>query len=173
MNSVKANAKNIGIKIEENDDTMTVTITDDGCGMSPEILQRVTDPFCTSRTTRKVGLGIPFYKLAAEQTGGTLDIVSKTKQFETDESGTTVTAVFNKKHIDCLPLGDIVSTVCTLIQGSPEIDFLFTHRIFEREISLSTLEMREMLSEVPLNSPEVLLWVTQYLNEQYNEIKNN
>ena len=126
-NSVKAGAANIGIIITETDDEMKIEITDDGCGMTDEMLQRVTDPFCTTRTTRKVGLGIPFYKLAAEQTGGSLSIVSKTKTSESDTSGTTVTAVFIKTHIDCLPLGDIVSTVCTLIQGSPNIDFEFSH----------------------------------------------
>lgn len=168
-NSVKAGADNIIIKLEENDEDLKVTITDDGCGMSSEMVARVTDPFCTTRTTRKVGLGIPFYKLAAEQTGGTFEIISKPKSQESDLSGTTVTAVFKKKHIDCLPLGDVISTVSTLIQGSPEIDFVFLHEYNGKKVFLSTAEMRELLADVPLNSPEVLVWVRDFLEEQYNE----
>ncbi len=167
MNSVKAKAKNVEIAISETDEVMTVRITDDGTGMTKEMVERVTDPFCTTRTTRKVGLGIPFYKLAAEQTGGEIKITSKVKDELSQQSGTTVTATFIKTHIDCLPLGDIVSTVCTLIQGSPDIDFVFTHNA----VRLSTLELREVLGDVPLSSPEVLGWISEYLKEQYNEMK--
>ncbi len=167
MNSVKAKAKNVEIAISETDEVMTVIITDDGTGMTEEMVKRVTDPFCTTRTTRKVGLGIPFYKLAAEQTGGELKITSKIKDDESQKSGTTVVATFIKTHIDCLPLGDIVSTVCTLIQGSPDIDFVFTHNA----VRLSTCELREVLGDVPLSSPEVLGWISEYLKEQYNEMK--
>lgn len=167
MNSVRAKARNIEIAISETDEVMTVRITDDGVGMTKDMVERVTDPFCTTRTTRKVGLGIPFYKLAAEQTGGEFKISSKTKDEHSQMSGTTVIATFIKTHIDCLPLGDIVSTVCTLIQGSPDIDFVFTHNT----VRLSTPELREVLGHVPLSSPEVLVWISEYLKEQYNEMK--
>ena len=166
MNSVKAGSTLISIGIEENDTEMVITITDNGCGMDEDMLKRVTDPFCTSRTTRKVGLGIPFYKLAAEQTGGTLEIVSKVREKDGDISGTKVTASFMKNHIDCLPLGDIISTICTLIQGSPDIDFEFSHK-YNNEVYLSTAEMRQILGDIPLNSPDVLVWVREFLNEQY------
>ncbi|MBE6649938.1 MAG: sensor histidine kinase [Ruminococcaceae bacterium] len=166
MNSVKAGASLISIKIDESDDKLLITITDDGCGMSEDMVKRVTDPFCTTRTTRKVGLGIPFYKLAAEQTGGKLEINSKTKENNDAVSGTEVKALFMKNHIDCLPLGDIISTVCTLIQGSPDINFEFSHK-YNNEVYLSTAEMRQILGDIPLNSPDVLVWVREYLNEQY------
>ena len=166
MNSVKAGASLISIKIDESDDKLLITITDDGCGMSEDMVKRVTDPFCTTRTTRKVGLGIPFYKLAAEQTGGKLEINSKTKENNDGVSGTGVKALFMKNHIDCLPLGDIISTVCTLIQGSPDINFEFSHK-YNNEVYLSTAEMRQILGDIPLNSPDVLVWVREYLNEQY------
>ena len=166
MNSVKAGASLISIKIDESDDKLLITITDDGCGMSEDMVKRVTDPFCTTRTTRKVGLGIPFYKLAAEQTGGKLEINSKTKENNDGVSGTEVKALFMKNHIDCLPLGDIISTVCTLIQGSPDINFEFSHK-YNNEVYLSTAEMRQILGDIPLNSPDVLVWVREYLNEQY------
>lgn len=166
MNSVRAEAKNIEINITETEQLLEVIIKDDGFGMTAETLKRVTDPFCTTRTTRKVGLGIPFYKLAAEQTGGSLDIRSIPREENEESSGTIITASFVKSHIDCLPLGDIVSTVCTLIQGSPDIDFIFTHN----SVRLSTKELREVLGDVPLSSPEILAWIREFLNEQYNEI---
>ena len=161
MNSVKAKAKNISISISETHDVMSVVIKDDGTGMSDDTLRRVTDPFYTTRTTRKVGLGIPFYKLAAEQTGGKMEISSQTDE----PSGTIVSAVFYKNHIDCLPLGDIVSTVLTLVQGYPDIDFYFSHN----SVILNTKELREVLGDVPLSSPEVLSWIREYLEEQYKE----
>lgn len=166
MNSVRAEAKNIEISITETDELLEVIIKDDGFGMSSDTLKKVTDPFCTTRTTRKVGLGIPFYKLAAEQTGGGLEIRSTPREEDKDNCGTVVIAKFIKSHIDCLPLGDVISTVCTLIQGSPDIDFIFTHN----SVRLSTKELREVLGDVPLSSPEVLTWIREYLSEQYNEI---
>ena len=161
MNSVKAKAKNISIIISETSDTMRVIIKDDGSGMSQETLKRVSDPFYTTRTTRKVGLGIPFYKLAAEQTGGNIEIISQTDE----PSGTTISAVFYKSHIDCLPLGDIISTVITLIQGYPNIDFYFLHN----SVILNTKELREVLGDVSLSAPEVLSWIREFLEEQYKE----
>lgn len=166
-NSVKAGATLTKIEIERADDgMMTVRISDNGCGMSEDILKRVTDPFYTTRTTRKVGLGLPLWRLAAEQTGGYMTIESST---EAGNSGTVVTAVFDTRSIDCMPMGDIVSTVVTLVSGSPDSDFLFTDSSSRRVISLDTREMREVLGEgVSLALPEVQLWMTEYLNEQYN-----
>ena len=162
-NSVKAEAKNISIILTEDESgLLTLTITDDGCGMSADVLKRVTDPFCTSRTTRKVGLGIPLLKMASEQTGGSVEIDSALGV------GTTVQAPFDTKHIDFTPLGDIVSTVTILIMGSPEIDFVFKHKTPEKEVNLDTKELRQVLGEVPLSSPEVIAWIGDFLTEQYN-----
>ena len=171
MNSVKAGAKNISISLTEDDDALTVVIKDDGCGMTREQTEKLSDPFYTTRTTRNVGLGIPFYRLAAEQTGGYIKIESVPESEDADNHGTAVTAVFRKKHIDYTPLGDIISTVITLIQGSPQLDFLFTHSINGGDVKLSTAEMRsELGGEIPLDSFEVLVWSREYLMEQYNSI---
>jgi len=162
-NSVTAGAKNITLSlIEDADGILTLTIADDGCGMSPEMTSRVTDPFTTSRTTRKVGLGLPLLKLAAEQTGGEMSVRSE------QGVGTTVTASFNTRHIDFTPLGDMISTLTTLIMGSPDIDFLYIHNTPEHEVRLSTAELREVLGDVPLSSPDVIEWIKEYLMEQYN-----
>lgn len=166
QNSVKAGAKNIGIAIEETDGKFSFSVTDDGCGMSPQLLATVKDPFTTTRTTRKVGLGIPFLTLAARQTGG--DVAIESRQGE--NHGTVLTATFDKTHIDFTPLGDIVSTVVTLVQGNPGIDFVFTHEINGKTVSLDTRELRAVLGDVPLSNPEVLVWIKNSLNDEYMEI---
>ncbi len=167
-NSVKAGATLTEIIIDETDKTLTVIIKDDGCGMDEETVKRVINPFYTTRTTRKVGLGIPFYKLVAEQTGGSLTIDSKCQKEFPENHGTTLTAVFYKNHIDFTPLGDIVATVTTLIQGHPDTDFLFRHTKGENFVELDTRLLRETLGdEVPLSTYEVIKWIEEFLNEQY------
>lgn len=159
-NSVKAKASLITVTIDEKDGWRTLTITDDGCGMSPEFLARVTDPFTTTRTTRPVGMGLALLKLAAEQTGGDLTITST----QLPPSGTTVTARFDMTHLDCVPVGDFAGSAVTLIQGSPDIDFLFTYRSDSGVTELDTRQMRVILGDVPLDTPEVLSWVYESLS---------
>ncbi len=166
-NSLKAGASLTEISIDEDMDTLSITIKDDGCGMPPEILRSVCDPFYTTRTTRRVGLGIPLFKMAAEMTGGSFDIISKVATDDDENHGTTVRASFIKGHLDFTPLGDVISTLTTLIQGHPDRDFLFTHTIGEKEISLDTRELRAVLEDIPLNSYEILRFITDNLNEQY------
>lgn len=170
-NSVKARASLIRITLDEIGNRLTLTIGDDGCGMREEMLRGVVDPFCTTRTTRKVGMGIPLLKLAAEQTGGSVTITSRHESEYPDTHGTEVVAVFYRDHIDFTPLGDIVSTLTTLIQGSPDIDFAFTHTGERGGVSLDTREMREILgADIPLNDPEILQWIEGNLEEQYKNI---
>lgn len=166
-NSVKAGATLTEIDIDENDKTLKITITDNGCGMSPETLSKVMDPFYTTRTTRRVGMGIPLFKMEAEQTGGRLDIKSKTALDDRDGHGTVVSALFYKEHIDFVPLGNVTESVITLIHGHPDADFKFTHKMPQKQVSLDTREMRAVLGDVPLNEFQVLAWVKEYLNEQY------
>ncbi len=167
-NSVKAGATLTEIIIDETDEKLTVKIKDDGCGMDEETVKRVINPFYTTRTTRKVGLGIPFYKLVAEQTGGSLKIDSRCQKEFPENHGTTLTAVFYKNHIDFTPLGDIVATVTTLIQGHPDTDFLFRHTKQNKCVELDTRLLRETLgNEVPLSTYEVIKWIEEFLNEQY------
>lgn len=170
-NSTKAKAELINIDIIEEKSLLTIKITDNGIGMTEDVLLSVANPFYTTRTTRKVGMGIPLFRLAAEQTGGSLSIESKHIDAFPDDHGTTVTAVFNKNHIDFTPLGDVVSTVTTLIQGHPDVDFVFTHKIDDAEVSLDTREIRAVLEGVPLDTYEVILWIRSNLEDQYNEIK--
>ena len=169
QNSIAAGAEHIGIAlIEDADGKLQMTVCDDGCGMHAETLARVTDPFCTSRKTRKVGMGIPLLRLAAEQTGGSLTITSVSADDDPIGHGTVTTAVFDTKHIDMTPLGDVISSVLTLIQGHPDTDFLFKHTFPCKTVLLDTRELKAVLGDVPLNSYEVIKWIEEYLKEQYS-----
>ena len=168
-NSVKAGATLTEITLTETLRTLTLSIKDNGSGMSEEVLRSVTNPFYTTRTTRSVGLGIPLLKLASEQTGGKLTITSKLNDGKTADHGTVVSALFYKEHIDFTPLGDVTSTLITLIQGHPERDFLFTHEMDGIKISLDTREIRTVLEDVPLSTPEVLEWIKGNLISQYED----
>ncbi len=176
QNSLKAGAKNVYISINENfdNDRFVLTIKDDGCGMSAEMVLSVRDPFCTSRKTRKVGLGIPFLVLAAEQTGGSVEIESKTESEYPDSHGTTITATFYKNSIDFTPLGDIISTLIVIIQGYPDVDYVFRHETDKGEVLLDTKEMREVLgNDVSFAEFEVLEWIRGFLEESYAEIEGD
>ena len=166
QNSVRAEASLVRITVEESDknDRLTIVIADDGCGMTEDQVRQVIDPFFTTRTTRKVGLGVPLFKLSAEQTGGSFDIQSKVGE------GTTTTASYVKSHVDMTPLGDIDSTVKILIQCNPQIDFVFTHSTDEGSFTLDTRELREVLGDVSLDTPDVLEWIGQYLEENTQNI---
>lgn len=170
-NSVKAGATLTEILLDETDSVLTLTIKDDGCGMKKEMVETVTDPFTTTRTTRPVGMGIPLLKLAAEMTEGSFKIESRHVSEYPENHGTEVTAVFNKNHIDFTPLGDVAASVTTLIQGSPDTDFLFRHTLLQGEVSVDTRELRAELGDVPLDTFEVILWIEEYLKEQYEALK--
>ena len=167
QNSVKAKATEIEISIFEDADTLTFSVSDNGVGMKPDFLNEVTNPFTTTRTTRPVGLGIPLLKLAAEQTGGSISITSKHIDEYKDSHGTKTEATFFKNHIDAVPLGDIVETIVALIQCNPDIEFIFNHKKDDKEIALDTRELKAVLGDVPLNNIEVILWIKEYLSEQY------
>lgn len=166
QNSTRAKANNITLEVLENHDadTLTLIFKDDGCGMSAETVEKVTNPFFTTRTTRKVGLGVPLFKLSAEQTGGSFEIRSKVGE------GTVTTASYVKSSVDMTPLGDINSTVKILIQCNPDIDFVFFHSTDTGSFTLDTRELREVLEGVSLDTPSVLEWIGDFLEENTQNI---
>lgn len=169
-NSVKAGAENIEILITETEEKLTLSIEDDACGMTKEQVESVTNPFFTTRTTRKVGMGIPLLMLAAQQTGGDVTIESKPAALYPDSHGTKTTAVFYKNSIDFTPLGDVVSSLITLIHGSPDIDWHYLHTFGEKSVELDTKAIREVLGEeISLSSYEVIKWIEDSLNEEYTQ----
>ena len=167
QNSISANASLIEIEVLENtvSKELVIGIYDNGRGMTPEQVQNVQDPFFTTRTTRKVGMGIPLFKLAAEQTGGSLEITSEVGV------GTKVRTVFKTDSIDFTPLGDIDSTIIMLITMNTDRDFIYRFGIDEKEFVLSTKELKEILGEVPLSEPSVTAWIKEYLAEQTQNIR--
>ncbi len=166
QNSIRANAKLIEIAVTANRkmDLLTITIKDDGCGMTQEQIKAVSDPFFTTRTTRKVGLGIPFFQYAANVTGGDFDIQSILGV------GTQVTANFVLSHIDRMPLGDMTSTMHTLITLNNRIDFLYTYTVDERSFTLDTREFRKILGDLPFDIPDVSIYIKEFLNDNKQEV---
>ncbi|NLF44014.1 MAG: ATP-binding protein [Bacteroidales bacterium] len=167
QNSIVAGASLIQINIEENtkDNTLTISITDNGKGMSEETLKKVTDPYYTSRTTRKVGLGIPLFKQNAEKCGGHFSIQS------TEGKGTITEAVFEHNHIDRPPIGDIAGVVIILVSANPELDFIYSHNINEKNYTFDTREIKEILEGIPLNEPEVVKMLRGMIKDNLSELK--
>ncbi len=164
-NSIRAGADLIEIKLQilREPDTLTITIADNGSGMTKEQIDQAEDPFFTTRTTRKVGLGIPFFKMAALSTGGSFQIES------TPGTGTKVIAVFVLSHIDCMPLGDMNSTILTLINFNTKIDFLYTYMVNDKYFTLDTRQIREIINDIPINAPEVTAFIKDFLMENQRE----
>lgn len=165
-NSTRAKAKliEISVSVNTNSDILEITIKDDGCGMSNEQLKKASDPFFTTRTTRKVGLGISLFQFAAQSTGGSFQINSILGK------GTTVYASFGLSHIDRMPLGDITSTIHTLITMHTDTDFLYTYVYNDRSFILDTREFRVVLEDVPFDVPEVSAYIKEYLTENKIEV---
>ncbi len=164
QNSVAANAKNIYISVEVLNDEFIITINDDGKGMDKKTLENVQNPFFTGRKTRKVGLGIPFFKQAAEMTGGNLKIKSKVNE------GTSVVATFFKSDIDFMPLGDIWDTVGILIQMNPEIEFIYKVKNKDKEFIFDTNEVKTLLETDALVEFEIIEWIKEYIKENQFEV---
>ena len=165
-NSIRAGAGYIEIDViaDSQKDTLEIMVRDDGCGMDEEQVRRVTDPFYTTRTTRRVGLGIPFFKQAAESTGGSFQIASRVNE------GTCVKAIFGLSHIDRMPLGDMAGTVTALIRLNPGVDFVYRHTVDGRSFEMDTRELRAQLGDVPLSEPDVMEWIDGYLREQEDSL---
>lgn len=167
-NSIKAGADTVEITVDEQsrDNKLEILINDNGCGMSRELLESVKDPFTTTRTTRKVGLGIPLFEAAAVQTGGYLEI--KSKQGE----GTELKACFVYDSIDRAPLGNIKDTLVALISGYDKIRFIYRHILNENEFVFDTAEIRKAIADIPINNMDILAWIGEYIEEGIENLKN-
>lgn len=161
QNSITANASLITIEVLENtvEHTLLIGIYDNGKGMSEEQVKSVIDPFFTTRTTRKVGMGIPLFKMAAEQTGGNLEIESELGV------GTQIRAIFKTDSVDFTPLGDVASTIQMLITMNTDRDFVYKHKVDEKEFVCDTRELKAILGDVPLDTYEVSQWILEFIKE--------
>lgn len=161
QNSVSADSSLVEIEVLENTEKheLTLVVLDNGKGMTKEQLDSVRDPFFTTRTTRKVGLGVPLFKMAAEMTGGSFSIESEVGK------GTKVKAFFKTDSLDFTPLGNMTSTVVLLITMNTDIDFVYRFRKDEKSFLLDTRQLKEILGGVPLSEPSIANWLTGYINE--------
>ena len=166
QNSVVANAKKVEIDIKASfaNDSLVISISDDGKGMSDEMVKSVVDPFVTTRTTRKVGMGIPLFKESAEVTGGTFEIKSK------EGVGTTTTARYVMSSIDRMPLGDIAGTMQSLFTANKDVDFVLKITTDDDCYEFSTLEAKEILQVESLETPDVSLAIYGMLDENIKEL---
>lgn len=168
-NSVAADARTIQISVDEDTkkDRLKMSVEDDGKGMNEEMVARVTDPFVTSRTTRKVGLGIPLLKAAAEACNGYLRITSAIGQ------GTRLEAEFQRSHIDRMPMGDLAGTLLELLVAWPQIHWIFRYKQDSAEFLFDDEPVKEELGDVPLTEPNILTYLRQTLQEGLEDAQNN
>lgn len=166
QNSINAAASLITIIIAEDTskDTLEISVEDNGQDMNSEIVEKVKDPFYTSRSTRKIGLGIPLFLAASERCGGRLDIKSEPGK------GTRVTAYFVHSHIDRAPLGNMWDTLAGLVTCNQDIDFKYIHKYNNKLFEFDTIEIKKLLDGVPVNSPGVYNWIRDYIKQGINEL---
>lgn len=167
QNSVSAQAKNIVIDIHEDSgkDKLSILIQDDGRGMAPEIVQRVTDPFYTTRTTRKVGMGLSLFKQNAQQTGGDLTVESEPGK------GTTIKTHFVLSHLDRPPLGDMPGVMMILVGGTTGIEWYYKHRVDDKEYVFDTREVKEALDGMEISEPSVMRYLKDMIRENLLELR--
>jgi len=160
-NSVSAGSSDVSVSIceSEKDNMLKIKITDDGRGMSNETLRMVTDPFYTTRTTRKIGMGIPLFKQAAESCGGNFQIESSPGK------GTVVKVSMVLNHIDRQPIGDIAGVIVQLVSSYPAIDFVYVHKTDSGLYEFKTVDIKEVLGDVPLNDLKVVKFIRVMIRE--------
>ncbi len=168
-NGIRAKATQINIKIIENirTDRLDIIIHDNGSGMEASFVEKVLDPFTTTRTTRRVGLGLPFFKRAAEECNGGLRISSKPGE------GTRVEASFQHSHIDRVPLGNMAETLTTLILADESIDYIYEHIFNDNKFFFSTKDVKKTLEGISISEIEVIIWIRDYLEEGLKELVKN
>ena len=168
QNSIVAKASLIEININEdiNTDSLTIEIIDNGKGMSEDEVKRATDPYFTSRTTRKVGMGLSLFKQATEICAGTFTLESKLG------IGTKVTSIMQYSHIDRQPLGDIAGTISLLVSSNPDIDFIYKHITNKGDYILDTKAIKEELDDVSITNPKVIKFIREMIQENLKEITN-
>lgn len=169
QNSIEADATKVTLEIVENrrnGNTLLIRVADNGRGMDEESCKKVLDPFVTSRTTRRIGLGLSLIQMSTKLCEGYLKITS------TPGCGTMVEALYKHSHLDRPPLGNIVETIKSIVIANPELDFSYCHTVDKESFSLATQELVEILGNLPLTKPEVLSWLTEYLRDNLMKLYN-
>lgn len=161
QNSIEAGATSINLEIIENfnEDVMIIRVTDNGRGMDEKMRQLVIDPFITTRTTRRIGLGLPLMDMTTKRCGGYLTIAS------TPGRGTVIEAMFQHSHLDRPPLGNMVETITNILVANPELQFSYQHAVGDKTFIVSSQEIADILKGIPLTQPDVLVWLREFLSE--------
>ena len=161
FNSIRAKAKNIIIYIMESElkDQIICRVEDDGCGMDSQTVENVQSPFFTTRTTRNVGLGVPLFKEGALQTGGTFRLESEVGK------GTVIETTYVKSHLDCPAMGNLPETIATLVQADATIEYHIDIVYDNHTFTFDTKEIKEILDGVPIDEPDIILWLKDYIKE--------
>ena len=165
-NGITAGADLITLKISEDreNNLLTIVITDNGSGIPENILEAVMDPFFTTRTTRRVGLGLSLFREASKRCNGEFNISSS------EGEGTKISASFQLDHIDMVPIGDMSRSLSCLIMGNPEVDFLYLHEVNGKFFNIDTRHIREELDGISLNNIEVINYITRTISESLEKI---
>jgi hypothetical protein len=160
-NSVAANADTIEIRITEDPegDLLSIEVIDNGIGMDDETVKKVVDPFYTSKTVRRFGLGLPLLSEATKAANGHLSLTSKKGE------GTRLRADFQYSHIDRKPLGDISQTIFTLVMGNPETDFVYVHKKNGHIFRFDTRIIKAQLGDMPINSLDGMKKIRENLKQ--------
>lgn len=168
-NSTRAGASLITIRIIEDHkkDMLTIEISDNGKGMNQDECNKALDPFYTSKKVRRVGLGLPLLHEATKRCEGSFSLESG------KDKGTCVQAGFTYNHIDRQPLGNMPSTLLTLIAGNPDVDFIYSHQKNNAVYTLDTRIIRKEIEGIPMNNPEILRFVRGHIEDGLNEIGAN
>ena len=168
QNSISAGATRVTLTVDESpaEDLLTIAVGDNGRGMTPEQVSRLADPFFTSRTTRRVGMGIPLLMDSARQSGGDVRIESEPGK------GTEVTAVFGYSNIDRPPLGDVANALMLLVSSNPDLDFLFTYRYDGEEFLFNTADVRDVFGKDALRNLTIIRNLEKMIKDNMREIRN-
>ncbi|NCO60455.1 MAG: ATP-binding protein [Deltaproteobacteria bacterium CG_4_10_14_3_um_filter_51_14] len=166
-NGINAGADLLEILVEESfrDNLLRISVRDNGRGIPKEMIQKVLDPFYTTRTTRRVGLGLSLMKEAAKRCDGDFQLESK------EGCGTEVKIIFRRDHIDLAPLGDMTGSMISLIMGNPGVDFIYDHDRDGKRFRLDTREVKKQLDGGDITHPEVIGFLRQFMSEGLAEIK--
>ncbi|CQR72494.1 sensory histidine kinase AtoS [Sporomusa ovata DSM 2662] len=161
QNSIEAGATAAKLEIIEDiiGNSMIIRVSDNGRGMNKKMRQLVIDPFITTRTTRRVGLGLPLMDMSTKRCGGYLNIDSIQGQ------GTVIEAMYQHSHLDRPPMGNLVETIKSILVANPVLQFSYHHTVNNKSLLISSHEITDILDGIPLTQPDVLIWLHGYLSE--------
>lgn len=167
FNSLEAGATLLEISVRENlpVNTLAFTVRDNGRGMAGEDIPKLLDPFYTTKKNKRAGLGIPLLQEAVERCRGLFEVQSAPL------AGTSVRAVFPHDHIDRAPLGDMAGTIIILVTATDSLRLTYRHGYNDKEFFFDTLELKKKLKNIPLSTPEVLVWLEEYLAQNIALLK--